>query len=84
MLTGDRSKRALYLFNPIYNLPGLGGCCRIYWACTVQIVDVRVGVPEGGHRAGLGQRCRGQQEHDGGGDNLQAAAIRSMLRTHSA
>jgi len=40
---GDRGKRSIYLMSPVYGMYGLGGCCKAYWACKVQMVETIVG-----------------------------------------
>jgi len=39
----DRNKRTLYSFAPYPGpgqcLPGLGGCCKVMWACRVDIIE---------------------------------------------
>lgn len=36
---GNRNKRAIATMTRYHGLPGLGSCCRAYWACQVSVVQ---------------------------------------------
>jgi hypothetical protein len=43
-LSGDRQRRDIWVMQPYYGLPGLGGCCYAYYACAVQMTETIQGI----------------------------------------
>lgn len=39
-----RNRRDIYYMGTYYGLPGLGGCCYAYFACTVQMTETITGI----------------------------------------